>query len=60
MGQLRKLTTTRVCEGTENNHVCLLGIKGEAYVASKPVIFIFFIKLPKMSGQSQDSTNPIY
>jgi hypothetical protein len=57
IGELRKLTAaTHVCEGTENNHVCLLGIKGEAYVASKPSHF-FFIKLPKMSGQSQDLAN---
>jgi hypothetical protein len=43
LGQLRKLTAaTRVCESTENNHVCLLGIKGEAYVASKPSHFFFF------------------
>ncbi|CAK9859735.1 unnamed protein product [Sphagnum jensenii] len=42
---IRKLTTaTRVCEGTKNNHVCLLGIKGEAYVASKPSHFYFFYK----------------
>ncbi|CAK9203844.1 unnamed protein product [Sphagnum troendelagicum] len=45
IGQLRKFTAaTRVCEGTKNNHVCLLGIKGEAYVASKPSLFYFFYK----------------
>jgi hypothetical protein len=45
ISQLKKLTAvTRVCEGIDNNHVCLLGIKGEAYVASKPSHFIFFNK----------------